>query len=168
MTPDRKPLRMRFESLPPRRTAQQKGVFVRNGRAMFYTKKEVRREEETLAGLLLSRLPPGWEPFTGPVAVEIHLCYPFRKSERRGVVKAGAEIPNGCRPDLDNLCKGLIDSMVTARLIADDGGIARLAASKAWGPRAYWEVCVFPLDPGIPVAPPPKEPVGGPWQQTLF
>lgn len=157
---------MRFESLPPRRTAQQKGVFVRNGRAMFYTKKEVRREEETLAGLLLSRLPPGWEPFTGPVAVGIHLCYPFRKSERRSVVKAGAEIPNGCRPDLDNLCKGLIDSMVTAQLIADDGGIARLSASKAWGPKGYWEVGVYPLDPGSP--PPPPELEGPALQMTLF
>lgn len=144
MDAERKPLRMRFETLPPKRTAQQKGAFVRNGRIMFYTKKEVRREEQTLTALVLSRLPAGWEPFRGPVDLTVRLCYPYRKGEPKRVQASGLEIPHDCRPDLDNLLKGLFDALTAAQVWGDDSQIARLDASKSWGPKAYWEVVAAP------------------------
>lgn len=136
---------LHFNTLPTERTAQQKGAFVRGGRVHFFTKAHVRREHDNMVALVAARLPHDWEPFSGPVAVRIHLCYPFRRSERKRVVADGMEIPHDRRPDLDNLCKGLIDALTTAQVWKDDGQIASLDASKWWGPKGYWEVEVTPL-----------------------
>lgn len=135
---------MRFDCIPPRRTAQQKGAMVRNGRVMFFTKHAVEVEQQTMIGLILSRLPAGWEPLDGPVEVAVRLCYPYRKNEPKRVVAAGEEIPHGARPDLDNILKGCLDAIVKAQVIRDDGQIAGLSALKTWGPKGYWGFRVSP------------------------
>ena len=168
---NREPIFLRFNTLPPHRTAQQKGAYVRGGRVHFFTKSDVAREERTIVGLVASRLPPDWTPYPCPVAVRIHLCYPYRKSERKGVVKAGAEIPNDRRPDLDNILKGCIDALVAAQLFRDDGQIARIEASKTWGPMGYWEVGVAPIDAAEPASVPQEPPNKAPQDlpgQTFF
>ena len=158
------PLFLHFPTLPPERTAQQKGAFVRGGRVRFFTKPAVRREHDNMVALVAAKLPADWEPYSGPVAVRIHLCYPFRRSERTRVVADGLEIPHDRRPDLDNLCKGLIDALTTAQIWRDDGQISDLDVSKVWGPTGYWEVEVTPLDFLIPARLPPRCPTtrGGP------
>jgi len=142
----RKPLTIRVDALPPTRTAQQKGAFICHGRIRFYTKKPIRQQEETLTGLILSRLPEGWIPFDCPVRVSIHLCFPYRKSEKKAIVASRAEIPNDRRPDLDNLCKQILDSLQAAQTFRDDGQIAALEARKTWGPGGYWSVTVEPVE----------------------
>lgn len=132
--------------MPPHRTAQAgRGVFVRNGRPVFFKKAAVAREERNVVALVLSRLPEGWAPFEGPVAVRLRLVWPYRQTERRRVVVAGVEVPHDVRPDLDNLAKGILDAMTTAQVWRDDGQIARLVLEKAWGPSAYWSVAVEEL-----------------------
>ena len=153
---NREPIFLRFNTLPPHRTAQQKGAYVRGGRVHFFTKSDVAREERTIVGLVSARLPPDWTPFACPVSVRIHLCYPYRKNERKSVVKAGVEIPNDRRPDLDNILKGCIDALVAAQLFRDDGQIASLEASKTWGPMGYWEVGVAPAEAVAPIQFPPE------------
>ena len=50
-------IRVRFDIVPPTATAQQKGVFVHNGRAHFFTKQKVRDAEDFLAALLAPHAP---------------------------------------------------------------------------------------------------------------
>lgn len=118
--------------VPPTATAQQKGVFVRNGRAHFFTKKKVREADNFMSGLLLPYRPGS--PIETPVMISVRFTFPFRKSERRAVVKAGARIPHTSRPDLDNLEKGLLDTMTRLGFWTDDSLIAVKHSAKAWGP----------------------------------
>ena len=133
-------LSFRIPSMPPHRTAQQKGCMVRDGRPFFFTKAAQRREERTVVGLVLDNLPEGFKPFEGPVSVALHFCWPYRQTEKRRVVAAGAEVPHDRRPDVDNVCKGVLDCVTTAALWRDDAQIARLVVSKSWGPSPYWSV----------------------------
>lgn len=135
-------LHLRFDTMPPSATAQQKGAFVRNGHVHFFTKKRVRQQENNMVALVLSALPKGWKPLEGAVCLHVHLCYPYRKQERKSVIRAGKEIPHDRRPDLDNLLKNLVDSLVTAGLVQDDGQVCDLFATKRRGPRPYWTVDV--------------------------
>jgi len=159
----REPLKIKIPSMPPRRTAQHKGVFVPDGRPVFYKKSGILAEERNMVALLCAHLPEGWVPFAGPVAASIHLCYPYRKAEKRRVVASGAEIPCDTRPDLDNLAKGILDAMSAARVWGDDGQVARLTLEKVWGPSAYWSAEVAELA----MAALPDEDGGGNAQMAL-
>ncbi len=133
----------RIDCVPPTATAQQKGAFVRGGRVRFFTKAKVRRTENFLAQMIAPHAPA--EPFDEPVAVRVDWTFPYRASERRGVVKAGLDVPHDRRPDLDNLGKALLDVMTALGFWTDDGRIALLATSKAWGRRPGIAVRVEPL-----------------------
>lgn len=135
-------LHFRVAAVPPRRTAQQKGVFVRNGRAHFYTKSAVRQEESNTVALVLSKLPKDWRPIEGPVSLSLRLVYPYRKGEPKRRTACGNELPHDRKPDLDNLAKGIVDSIVTAGVVYDDSQFANMNLSKRWGPTPYWEVDV--------------------------
>lgn len=121
--------------VPPTATAQQKGVFVRNGHAHFFTKEKVRDAEAFLSGLLAPYVPA--EPMHGPVYLQIRWCYPYRKSERKSVVRAGLEIPHTSRPDLDNLEKNLLDVLTRLRFWDDDSQVFTKSTAKVWGPSGY-------------------------------
>ncbi len=136
-------IEFRIDCVPPTATAQQKGAFVRGGRVRFFTKAKVRRTEIFLAQLLAPHAPA--EPFDEPVAVRIDWTFPYRTSERKSVVKAGLVVPHDRRPDLDNLGKALLDVMTALGFWTDDGRIALLATSKAWGRRPGIAVSVSPL-----------------------
>jgi Holliday junction resolvase RusA-like endonuclease len=45
-------------------------------------------------------------------------------------LKGFAAFPHGRRPDIDNLCKAVMDAMTDAKLIHDDGSIYHLSADK--------------------------------------
>lgn len=137
-------LTLHFPTLPPKATAQQKGAFVRGGRAHFYTKAKVRRESQNMVALVLSKLPKDWEPLAGPLSLRVKLVYPYRKSEKKSLVKAGVEIPHDRRPDYGNLLKGLEDALTVAGVWQDDSQLCKYhdPMGKFWGPRPYWEVGV--------------------------
>jgi Holliday junction resolvase RusA-like endonuclease len=145
-------LEFKVNALPPRRTAQQKGVFVRNGRAHFYTKSAVRQQEQNTVALVLSHLPPDWEPLCGPLKLHLRFCFPYRKSEKKAVVRGGLEIPHFVRPDLDNLLKGFLDALTTAGCFTDDAQIFDLRVVKTWGPAPYFHVRLAQIGPS-PVHP---------------
>lgn len=125
------PLTIRLNCIPPTATAQQKGAFVCGGRIRFYTKRNVRASENFLAALLMPHRPP--RPFDCPVALEAFWTFPYRKTERRGVVKAEQNIPHTSRPDLDNLEKGLLDVLTRLNFWTDDSLVCAKATGKAWG-----------------------------------
>lgn len=140
------PIRVRLDIVPPTTTAQQKGVFVRNGRARFFTKAKVRRSEDFLAALLSMHAPDA--PFDCPVSLAVRWTFPWRKSERKSVVRAGVPTPHVSRPDLDNLEKALLDVLTRLRFWTDDSLVADKRTSKAWGPRPGIDLTIRPLGPG--------------------
>lgn len=143
--PRTEPMYLRFPSMPPRHTAQQKGFMVRNGRPHFFKKASVVRSERNTLSLVRDSLPEGFKPFGGPVAVRVRLCWPYRRTERKRVVESGREVWNAVRPDLDNLAKGILDILTRALVWRDDGQVARLVLEKVWGPSGYWSVEVESL-----------------------
>ena len=131
-------IHIRLNIVPPTATAQQKGVFVRNGRAHFFTKAKVRQAENFLAALLQPHQPA--EPLTGAVEFRATWVFPYRKSEPKRVTAAGAYIPHTTRPDLDNLEKGLLDALTRLRFWEDDSQVAQKKTVKAWGPHPFLEI----------------------------
>lgn len=126
--------------VPPTVTAQQKGVFVRNGRAHFFTKQKVRDAEDFLAGMLASHAPE--EPIHEPVFLQVRWCFPYRKSEKKSMTRAGLEIPHTSRPDLDNLEKALLDVLTRCRFWDDDAQVFSKSTAKFWGPSPYLALAI--------------------------
>lgn len=132
----------RLDCIPPTATAQQKGAFVCGGRVRFYTKRRVRESENFLAALCSMHVPD--VPFAVPVAVKVRWTFPWRKSERRGIVAAGVPVPHTSRPDLDNLEKNLLDVLTRLNFWTDDSLVAEKSTSKFWGPKPGIDVEIRP------------------------
>ncbi len=133
-------IRVKLDIIPPTATAQQKGVFVRNGRAHFFTKQKVRDAEDFLAALLAPHAPA--EPLRGPVYFQARWCFPYKKSEPKRVTAAGREIAHTVRPDLDNLEKALLDVLTRLRFYEDDSQIFTKSTAKVWGPKPYLAIAL--------------------------
>lgn len=133
-------IRVKLDIVPPTATAQQKGVFVHNGRAHFFTKQKVRDAEDFLAALLAPHAPA--EPLRGGIYLQARWCFPYRKSERKSVTNAGREIAHTVRPDLDNLEKALLDVLTRLRFYEDDSQIFTKSTAKVWGPKPYLAIAL--------------------------
>jgi len=126
----------------PKTTAQQKGIMVRNGRAMFFKKKKVCEEE---ARLILACKPhrPEWA-FEGAVSAKITFVFPFTKAEERK--HRGEEVwfttPKLTRPDVDNCAKTLMDVLTKQRFWVDDSQVTTLILHKlsGWTPAIHVEI----------------------------
>jgi Holliday junction resolvase RusA-like endonuclease len=116
---------------PPTVTAQQKGVLVRAGRPMFFTKKKVKDAQDALV-LQLRQFKPR-QPVEFPVLVKIKFAFRVTKARPNERIHA-------VRPDLDNLCKGVLDALVPAGWIADDALVDQLVAEKCRVGDPYLEV----------------------------
>lgn len=57
-------------------------------------------------------------------------------------VAGGAYLPHTTRPDLDNLEKGLLDTMTRLRFWLDDSQVAQKKTNKAWGESPFLEIHV--------------------------
>lgn len=119
---------------PPTVTAQQKRAVILPGKGVrFFPDKRYVAAKELLGRALLACAPlPAF--LEGAVEVRVHMVFAWRKSERAAVKRAGELVPHCTRPDLDNLSKLAIDSLVDAGILADDGQIASLTLAKSWGP----------------------------------
>ena len=137
-------IRVKLDIVPPTATAQQKGVFVRNGRAHFFTKQKVRDAEDFLAAMLAPHAPD--VPLHGPVYFQARWCFPYRKNEPKRVTNAGREIAHTVRPDLDNLEKALLDVLTRLRYMEDDSQIFLKSTAKVWGPSPYLAIALKTQD----------------------
>jgi Holliday junction resolvase RusA-like endonuclease len=117
---------------PPKATSQQKGARIVGKHIQFYKKKNVAAAESDLLSMLRPFAPE--VPISGPTQLVVIWTFPYRKSERKALVKAGVLIPNNTRPDLDNLSKLLTDALVRLRFIEDDGQLYVVTLEKYWGP----------------------------------
>lgn len=128
----------------PKTTAQQKGVMVRAGRAMFFKKKPIQAEEKRLTAGLFPHVPVN--ELSGPLAVQIHFVFPFTQVEQRRF-KASAHLPKftnpkTTKPDLDNCAKTLLDVMTKLGFWGDDSQITSLTLVKSAGFTPRIEVSV--------------------------
>ena len=62
---------------------------------------------------------------SGPLAIAIGFRFPTRDKARHGK-------PHTFRPDVDNLAKLILDSLMRAGLIDDDACVSSLAVQKTW------------------------------------
>lgn len=146
-----KELRFTLPVIPPRTTAQQKGVLVVNGKPRFFTKQRVKNDESMLTALLIPFRP--LTPIEGPLQVNLEYHHPYRASERKAVVVAGVPIPHDRRPDLDNTAKAMLDCMTRLQFWRDDGQIAWLSLRKTWSARPRIDVYIFAMSEQQPEQP---------------
>lgn len=130
--------------IPPSSTAQQhKRIFSgKNGRAFLGTDSKGVAIQNELVSLLLPFVPPEDFPRDKPLRLDVELYYPYRKSEKKRVVKSNSLVPHTSRPDLDNLLKFLLDCMTRCRFWNDDSLIFDLHAKKYWGPSPGILLCL--------------------------
>lgn len=130
---------------PPSFTAQQKGAFAMPGGkgVRFFKKPEAVAAERTWMGLLHGHAPK--QPFQGPVRLALWLYYPWRKSEKKSVIRDFSQMPIETRPDIENVAKLAIDVMTTLRFFNDDAQIAWMDLGKWYRDKPGIHVEISPL-----------------------
>lgn len=116
--------------IPPRATAQQKGVCLAGGRPRFYVKGKVKRTQDLFYGLFLAHRPPC--PFNGPLRVTVEITFRWNRGETKAN-RARRWIPMPVKPDWDNLAKTPFDTMSKLSFWCDDGQVFDGRVIKGWG-----------------------------------
>ena len=103
-------------------TAQGKGAFVdKSGHIHFFTKPKQRKAEQTFQSALEPYADKSGKWGEVPIELDFKLFFPYPESmPKKYQHKIG---PHCKKPDGDNVCKGLIDSMTRAGFWKDDSFI---------------------------------------------
>jgi Holliday junction resolvase RusA-like endonuclease len=118
--------------IPPKATSQTKRLVMIGGKPRFFATKGHQEAEHSLLALCAQHAPS--DPLQGPLRLDVQFVFPWRKSETKRRRALGI-IPCDTRPDCDNLVKLVADVLTKLRFYGDDGQIADLSVSKAWGDR---------------------------------
>ena len=121
--------------VPPKATHQASATILKRPDGTPFVGKmqtsKGKAAQRNLLALLREHAPAS--PVTGPLALNVVWCYPWRKSEPKKNRIAGFK-PCDTRPDVDNLAKMLLDVMSgPGGFWNDDSQIAVLTFSKFWG-----------------------------------
>ena len=100
------------------------------GKPRFFAKKEHQTAENDLLLLCSAHVP--FYPLVGPVILTVKFVFPFKKNETKRRIGMGI-LPNGARPDCDNLVKIVGDVLTKLQFYKDDGQVFDLRVSKFWG-----------------------------------
>lgn len=113
----------------PRTTFQSKMPMMINGRPTIISTTKARLAKNALVVAMLDRPPE--KPIEGPCTLIISYFFEAPKV-RQKLFKDPAvkSLPMTVKPDLDNLLKGTIDSMVAAKWILNDQQVYRICATK--------------------------------------
>ena len=119
---------------PPKSTAQASHrIMKRNDGTQFvgkFAKSKGKKVQDELMILLQKHQPK--EAFSGPLALTVSWCYPWRKSESKKNRTKGIKACD-TRPDCDNLLKLLQDCLTRLSFWNDDSQVAQLHFYKWWG-----------------------------------
>jgi Holliday junction resolvase RusA-like endonuclease len=148
----------RLDIIPPKATSQTKRLVTIGGKPRFFPKKEHQQAEHTLVSLCAQHQPA--RPLAGPVRLAVGFVFPWRKSEPKKHRASGIR-PMNTRPDCDNLVKLVADVLTRLRFYQDDGQVADLRVTKAWGDHPGIEIRIEEIR-FEEMAPRPGE------QRTLF
>jgi crossover junction endodeoxyribonuclease RusA len=72
----------------------------------------------------------GYAPHTGPHAVEARFVMPAPKRDHGRLARLDGSAWHLRRPDLDKLARGILDALVEAAVLCDDGLVSELVAHK--------------------------------------
>lgn len=117
---------------PPRTTAQEHKVTIRNGKPYFYDPPAVARAKALLTANLARYIPQ--EPYEHGVRLVVKWCFP-RGNHKDGEYKE-------TKPDTDNLQKMLKDCMTRLHYWKDDALVVSEIVEKFWAeiPGIYIEI----------------------------
>lgn len=159
--------------LPPSTTAQQhKRIFrTKDGRAFLATDHAGQKIQTQLCALLAANAPEKDFPRDLPVFVRVRMFFPYRKSERKSVVRAGDVLPHTSRPDVDNLVKFLFDCMTRCNFWNDDSQIFSALIEKFYAQEPGIQIDVTAYDAHAKITHPcryvvPQEPQEEPLPRT--
>ncbi|RYG35685.1 MAG: RusA family crossover junction endodeoxyribonuclease [Burkholderiales bacterium] len=134
--------------IPPKATSQGAGkrIVIKDGKPLFFKNDKATTAEHDLT-LLCSQHAPK-QPIEGPISLKIDFVFPWRKSEPKKRVALG-RVPHTSKPDCSNLVKMIEDCLTKLGFWADDGQVADLHVSKAWGRAVGIYVAIQPV-PAVP------------------
>jgi Holliday junction resolvase RusA-like endonuclease len=72
----------------------------------------------------------GYQAHTAPHAVELRFVMPAPKRDHVRLARLDGAAWHLRRPDLDKLARGILDALVEAAVLADDGLVSELTARK--------------------------------------
>lgn len=119
-------------------TAQQRARHTRAGRT--YKSATQCANERTLEAMLLPYRPE--TPLEGGLSLkfEAFMPIPLSASKKRAEAMLDGKIGHTHKPDIDNLCKQILDSMTRLRFWEDDRQIVELAARKRYDRTPRWHI----------------------------
>ena len=117
---------LHFETMP-KATAQQKGVYVRNGKPHFYEKSSVESARQEFKFALRPYLPP--KPSDKPIKLTIWFAFDTKNKKLWGQ-------PKPTRPDTDNYLKLFKDCMTDAGFWLDDAQVVDERIFKTYAEKA--------------------------------
>ena len=106
-------------------------MIVSHGRPVFIPSEKLKKTKKYFADAIAQ-----WnygEQFEKPVYIKIIWVFPYKRTEKKSIVKSERIIPKSTRPDIDNLQKALLDELTKAGVISDDSIVSRLTLEKCWG-----------------------------------
>lgn len=123
---------MHFETMP-KGTAQQKGVYVHNGKPFFYTKDKVEAARRLFLAELIPHRPA--KPSSKPIKLTVTFYFDVKNKNLWGKPKA-------TKPDTENYLKLLKDCMI-GLFFMDDALVVDEHIKKYYAEKAtiavYWE-----------------------------
>lgn len=111
----------------PKGTAQQKGVYVVNGKPRFYVKDKIESARRQFVHDLKPHRPK--EPFGGNVKLKVHFFFDVKDKSKWGKWKP-------TRPDADGIIKEFMDAMTDCRFWNDDSQVVWLTVKKTYAEKA--------------------------------
>lgn len=121
-----------LEGKPPTKTAQQKRVTFSKGKVQFYNSAKQKQQNFALIEALTKQKTRACLE----QALEVHIIFYFTKKRQKKTE------PKITRPDLDNMAKALIDCLMKAEIIKDDGLIYKLTLEKYYASEERTEITI--------------------------
>lgn len=132
---------------PPKSTAQASNRILKGKNGKYFVGKmqssKAKQTESDLISLLCPYVPE--IPLEDALRVEIKWVYPWRSAEPKKNKAKGFKFCD-TRPDADNICKLLFDTMTRLGFWIDDSQIAELHFQKLWADEPRIEINITQID----------------------
>lgn len=97
--------------------------------------KSIKDTKALLVGLLVDKRPDTM--LVGPMKLHVMVCWPYKATEKKSVVKAGSLIPKITKPDGDNVLATIKDTMEKLQFYKNDAEIYCEHIERWYGPKGF-------------------------------